>query len=612
MLRFGRIIPLILALLLLTPAVAQEPVAELIVVSADTATFPIITLQLSARDALGNGLTNLDGLQLTEGGRPVETFEIGTQSKGVDVIFVIDANDEIDGIDLIGDVSRLAKVRIAIANFANQQMSRADQDRISIIVPDDDGARYLIEDGTVPADVTDAIGAYTPEEFPESTPLQSMLQTALDQVATREPGGRYQAIVLFTDGGQLADQLDYDALMALAENSNAVIFAAILGGVASDNEVANVSGLTTPTGGSSVHMPRTDRLDPLFAAIASNRVVNTVRYRSRIAGDGDRTLDLALGAAAATYPVAVTVLPPVVDLSETDDLLVAGNGEVDTTEPTRITARVTWPDGFVRSLLSVKLFVDGVEQTVTRPPVLDPLGKLTLDWDATDIAPGSHTFAVELTDELGLSARSDSAERTVQIGPVVTAIPPTPTPEPVPTATPTPLEIGLAALQDNRTQSSIRIGMFIIAVLLLLIVLWRWRRRRVAADRGVTPSAPVVAETPPTAAPAAAATTTYVYFEPIRNADEYDGPIAITRELTTIGRDRHHASLVFDHETVGRYHARLLFSGGQFWIYDEGTPNGTVVNGQRIALEPQALQDGDLVQLGRVRLRFRIETRQDG
>ncbi len=591
---------------------AQESVIELEIVAADTATFPIITLQLSARDAAGNALTDLDGLQLTEGGRPVETFEIGTQTKGIDVIFVIDANDEIDSIDLIGDVSRLAKVRIAIANFANQQMSRADQDRISIIVPDDAGARYLIEDGTSPADVTDAIGAYTPDEFPESTPLQAMLQTALDQAAAREPGGKYQAIVLFTDGGQLADQLDYDTLLASAESSQAVIFSAILGSIASDSEVANVTNLTAPTGGTYAHMPRTDRLDPLFAAIASNSVVNTVRYRSRIAGDGDRTLELMLGEVSATYPVAVTVLPPAVDLSETDEPLIIADSSSGDSDPTRITARVNWPDGYVRSLLSVKLFVDDVEQTVTRPPVLDPLGKLTLDWDATGITPGSHTLAVELTDELGLSTRSESAERTIQVGPVVTVIPPTATPEPLPTATPTPLEIGLTALQDNRTQRNIRIGLFIIAVPLLLIVLWRWRKRRTATDSESTPSTPAVIETSPTTpAPDAAATTTFVYFEPIRNADDYDGPIAITRELTTIGRDRRYATLVFDNDTVGRYHARLLFSGGQFLLYDEGTPNGTVVNGQRIALEPCTLLDGDLVQLGRVRLRFRIETRQD-
>ena len=68
--------------MLLIPVMAQESVTDLEIVAADTATFPIITLQLSARDAAGNALTDLDGLQLTEGGRPVETFEIGTQTKG--------------------------------------------------------------------------------------------------------------------------------------------------------------------------------------------------------------------------------------------------------------------------------------------------------------------------------------------------------------------------------------------------------------------------------------------------------------------------------------------------------------------------------------------------
>lgn len=57
---------------------------------------------------------------------------------------------------------------------------------------------------------------------------------------------------------------------------------------------------------------------------------------------------------------------------------------------------------------------------------------------------------------------------------------------------------------------------------------------------------------------------------------------------------------------VGRRHALIRYSGGQYMIEDLNSINFTFVNKQKIAPRtPTALRDGDEIRLGRVVLRFK-------
>lgn len=51
-------------------------------------------------------------------------------------------------------------------------------------------------------------------------------------------------------------------------------------------------------------------------------------------------------------------------------------------------------------------------------------------------------------------------------------------------------------------------------------------------------------------------------------------------------------------------HARILCQGGQFWLEDMGSTNGTYLNEQRI-FEAKLLQHGDIIRLGQTQLQFR-------
>lgn len=76
-----------------------------------------------------------------------------------------------------------------------------------------------------------------------------------------------------------------------------------------------------------------------------------------------------------------------------------------------------------------------------------------------------------------------------------------------------------------------------------------------------------------------------------------DGPVA------TIGRlaDR---DVMIDDGGVSRVHAEIRRVGSSFVIVDLGSANGTVVNGRRTV--QQVLEDGDVVRLGAVELRFTL------
>lgn len=70
---------------------------------------------------------------------------------------------------------------------------------------------------------------------------------------------------------------------------------------------------------------------------------------------------------------------------------------------------------------------------------------------------------------------------------------------------------------------------------------------------------------------------------------------------TRIGRDTHNA-VVLDSAKVSRRHADIEATGNAAVLIDLVSSNGTRVNGRRV--RRQMLQNGDLISLGDVQLRF--------
>jgi uncharacterized ubiquitin-like protein YukD len=71
-----------------------------------------------------------------------------------------------------------------------------------------------------------------------------------------------------------------------------------------------------------------------------------------------------------------------------------------------------------------------------------------------------------------------------------------------------------------------------------------------------------------------------------------------------IGRSSHSVEQDIDltpldqHSVVSRNHAVIIFRSGQFWINDQGSKNGTFVNGRQIFGQPVALRTNDVLHFG--------------
>lgn len=74
------------------------------------------------------------------------------------------------------------------------------------------------------------------------------------------------------------------------------------------------------------------------------------------------------------------------------------------------------------------------------------------------------------------------------------------------------------------------------------------------------------------------------------------------RAQSSIGRDAAN-DVVVDDEAASARHAVIELDDGTWWIADQGSTNGTVVNGSRVERR-ERLRDGDIVDIGRIEMRF--------
>jgi hypothetical protein len=77
----------------------------------------------------------------------------------------------------------------------------------------------------------------------------------------------------------------------------------------------------------------------------------------------------------------------------------------------------------------------------------------------------------------------------------------------------------------------------------------------------------------------------------------------ITKTAMRIGRKQDN-DLVMKNDTVSGHHAEILKRGDKFMIADLGASNGVFVRGKRVEKTP--LENGDIIELGEVRLRFTL------
>ncbi|HXJ62850.1 MAG TPA: FHA domain-containing protein, partial [Actinomycetota bacterium] len=89
----------------------------------------------------------------------------------------------------------------------------------------------------------------------------------------------------------------------------------------------------------------------------------------------------------------------------------------------------------------------------------------------------------------------------------------------------------------------------------------------------------------------------------LRRADGSPGEWVLGDDVS-IGRPEGRPTVALDDSTVSRRHASISYREGRWWIADQGSTNGTFVNGARVTTAE--LHSGDAVRLGRVDLAFTV------
>ena len=587
-------------LLLVRPTAAHQVQGErndLRVTAVDSTAFPTVKARVLATGPGSAPVGDLTRLVLRENGVPIPDTTTAQVPIGADVALVVDANADFFLFDDRSGLSRRDKLAASITRYAEQFMNSAGLDRVSVIVPDETGAdaAFLATDVGRPGDVAEAINAYNPATT-SANPLQAMMAAAIDHLANSEDG-RFQAVLLYTDGARLPRQLDYPALVQAAQAAGVPLYVAILGAEASAEEIANATNLYDPTNGLYVHMPEPEAADLIYSIFQAQGQQAELSYQSALRQNGTHEVSVSLGNVrdAAEFEL-VLAAPEVAIEPQTSPVRRAGSA-IDTPlallQPAvlPLTVRVNWPDDKPRRIVEVIFRVDSAVQPLASTPTADNEGTLPLPWDISQRDEGTYRLEVEVVDELGFRATTAPLDITIEV-----ARPSPPTPTPTPTRAPAP---SLSERLDGPLRPAlIMIGLAVLGGTILGL------RRRAAKSTAV-------------------AETVVPQIVPAAEAQPVDGHVAVLAwqgtdgslgdqiELTaadvTLGRDPEAVDIIIDEPSISRLHARIRrATNGEYWLYDEGSVAGTFLNYERLALAPKLLQHNDVVQLGRVTLRFRL------
>ncbi len=586
-----------------SPVLHAQEEDRLQIVDVDISAFPVVRVTLMTADSRSSP-ADLSNLALRENGIPVTEFTFDNVPVGIDAIFVLDANTGFEELDDESGLSRQEKVRDSITRFANEYMNQDGLDHISIIVPGDGGqsGQFLIQNETDPAQVVDAISNYNPARL-GPTPLNAMLNLAIEQAQQQGEDARFQAVMLFSDGRRLDQQLSYPLLIAQANDSNIPIFGAILGSSADENEIANMMRLTEPTRAFQLHMPQPTAIDSIYQIWQQQGNPVQVAYTSRQRQSGRNQIAVNLGTTSAGSSFDVSLAAPEIALILPNDAIrrvgTGPDSALDTLQPQfqPVKVNITWPDGLPRKLIELILLANNRPQQITNEWQENAQGQIELTWDIRSIDPGTVELVVQAIDELGYqdSTIPQSVEITVD-----RPLPPTA----VPTAI--PQETAPEALPTAKNEWTLIAGVIVLLLLAITAFVWYWRRR--AKEKTISTS-PIssAAEIEPVSS--SIDPPKVAILEPLNS--QSGEVIILDGSSFTIGSDAHSVQIVLNDVSVSRLHARIRRQDQTYWLFDEGSAEGLFLNYERIGLAPRELHDGDIVQFGRLAFRFILRVSTD-
>jgi hypothetical protein len=355
-------------------------------------------------------------------------------------------------------------------------------------------------------------------------------------------------------------------------------------------------------------------VDAVYQSINAQRLYYTVTYRSALGESGPRTITANSPTAPsagvsgsydiAPQPPRVSLESPAPNTTLTrDPLLNTSGGLVYNPVEVEVAASVAFPDGYLRSLQSAQLLIDGEVVDTIQPDADATTVQFEADLsDITTPGPNAVTLEVRVVDALGLEAAA-ATTLTVQV-----VLPPTPTPSPTPP--------GLLGDSSTVLFGGVALAVCVVGLVALAAVgggIYYFRRRSSAL--------PAAAKSPGEVQRTILAGSA-VQVKALATLTVLEGPkgligeaIKIVKPTTTIGRNPSVTDITFyadEESSVSRRHCTLQHEGGTFQLTDNGSSGGTRLNARAIQPNtPVVLADNDEIVLGDlarrgVKLRFNI------
>ncbi len=554
--------------------------------------FPQITLYISVTDGAGEHISGLtssnfsvfenDALQLDH---TVTEEQVGTRQ-----VFVINTTADMKVRDALGR-SRFELARqVLLSWWRMPAVSEINVDDFRLVTAEG----ILVSYTRSTADLAATLDEFTPT-FDESISGYDILLRALD-VALEVPShpGMPTHVVFLTPLMRIPQDVSISNIITRARMSGIVIHPVLFGQAENmeQSEAEPLRQLAEATGGQFLLFDPKQGLSDLAGKILAQRSEYKLTYPSSVISSGShlvqvRLTDVDLEVYSEIQTFEINVMPPDVAFIQPPNQITRETDEanlpLDELPPTSQTLQllITFPDGHPRPLRQSQLVVDGEIVAVRIQKPFD-----NLEWDLRGyLQSQAHTIQAVVEDSLGLQGVSIELPVSIEvqspprglsslrsaIGPVIGAV--------------VILILGIAIstviLSGTRTQPAVatetKQGSSVL----------RQRLKRAGYRKQTAPQE---------------AEARLVLLD--KDDTELDA-IPLTGVDVILGRDPSMTPAPLLDPSVSNLHARLIRqAGGNYLLKDQGSEAGTWVNYDEISEEGRILSHGDLIHIGRVKMRF--------
>ena len=599
-----------------TPAFSQTAISRVVVTFVNgNDTFPEVQLQVKPLDANGAFIPGVAANQFSirEENETVQIEEVRTASLPLNerVVFVID--------ELV-IAPHIQVVREAIQSFAENQMQAGDL--VEVLAASESGRTQTIVELTGdPEEVVNGIKNYEPGSASGTLLLDTINEGLTELSSLSENTEGLNRIFVFSVS--IIDSRNLNETIENATQSGIPIHTVLLGLQDAQGALGKLARETQA--GEGTISP--EDLNELFATLEAQSIQDQylISYRSKAKQPGEHNLVVTIGGVSSNAVafnldqldspiVRITAPASATTITRTETFFGQDPETIQPAEQT-VVVEINWPDSHPREILKDKtaLVVNGKSlgpATVIRDNGKDPV-ILEFSWDLRgENTPGETpvSIVVEAEDELGLKSISEPLPVTMSYVPFVSR----------PDACPSLISEYTPALCSNWDLMVSLSSLAVAVAALILVVVYMRRNPRVqqrvkerlgtmmtqmggtrmgGPRTGVNPGATRMVE------PLESAKAILVVLEGNSGTKLTEFRLNST---TTLGRSKEHADLVFqldqgDRSPISRLHCTLIEKDSSFEVTDQGSSNGTFLNGTRLKSgERHRLKDGDILELARV------------